>query len=80
MIDTIERFFKIEVGTYERSNIGPSTKRGPLSAHKRNAISIAFCWRANSGPRLSAGWDITCLLEYLTIHKEICAFLDKAVL
>ena len=40
--DTIERFFKIEVGTYEWSNIGPPTKRGPLSAHKRNAISIAF--------------------------------------
>ena len=29
--------------------------RGPASARQRNAISIAFRWRANDGPTLNAG-------------------------
>ena len=39
----------------KRAISGPPPKNRPLSAHQQNAISIAFGWRANSGPRLSAG-------------------------
>ena len=28
---------------------------GPLLAHQRNAISMAFRWRADDGPPLNAG-------------------------
>ena len=28
----------------------PSFKCGPLSARQQNAISMAFCWRADDGP------------------------------
>ena len=30
-------------------------KKRPSSARQRNAIEIAFCWRADIGPPLSAG-------------------------
>ena len=32
-----------------------STKRGPASAHQRNAIEMAFRWRADDGQTLNAG-------------------------
>ena len=32
---------------------------GPLSANQRNAIQMAFRWRADSGPRRHAGWLAT---------------------
>ena len=32
-----------------------STKSGPYSARKRNAIQMAFRWRANDCPTLNAG-------------------------
>ena len=32
-----------------------ATKNGPLSAHQRNAIEMAFCWRVDNGPPLNAG-------------------------
>ena len=34
----------------------------PLSAHQRNAIQMAFRWRADSGLTLRAYEDIQCLL------------------
>ena len=37
---------------------GPNTKSGPSSAHQRNAIHMAFCWRERifaGGPTLNAG-------------------------
>ena len=32
-----------------------STKSGPSSARQRNAIIMAFRWRADDGPTLNAG-------------------------
>ena len=32
-----------------------ATKSGTLSARHRNAIPMAFCWRADNGPPLNAG-------------------------
>ena len=31
-----------------------TTKNGPPSAHQRNALEMAFCWRVNGSP-LNAG-------------------------
>ena len=32
-----------------------TTMIGPPSARQRNAIKMAFCWRADDGPTLNAG-------------------------
>ena len=32
-----------------------TTRRGPFSARQRNAIEMAFRWRADGGPILNAG-------------------------
>ena len=32
-----------------------TTIRGPSSACQRNAIYMAFCWRADDGPTLNSG-------------------------
>ena len=32
-----------------------TTKNGPSSAYQRNAIEMAFRWRADDGPTLNAG-------------------------
>ena len=32
-----------------------TTINGPSSARQRNAILMAFCWRADGGPTLNAG-------------------------
>ena len=32
-----------------------STENGPSSARQRNAIEMAFRWRADNGPPLNAG-------------------------
>ena len=44
---TLKRFFK-------RSEAPKITKSGQLSANHRNAIEMAFCWRADNGPPLNA--------------------------
>ena len=36
----------------------PASYRGPLSAHQRNAIQIAFLWQTGSGPISLAYWQI----------------------
>ena len=33
-----------------------ATKNGPTSAHQRNAIDVAFCWRVDNGPPLNPGF------------------------
>ena len=53
---------------------GPPPKNGPLSANQQNAISIAFYWQANSGPRLNAGWVINGILNYVTNTKKLVPF------
>ena len=58
----------------KRAISGPPPKNGPLSAHQPSAISIAFGWRANSGPRLSAGWVINGSLNYVTYKKKLVPF------
>ena len=34
-----------------------TTKSGPSSARQRNAIEMAFHWRADDGPTLNAGLE-----------------------
>ena len=44
----------------------PASNLGPLSARQRNAIRMAFRWRADSGSILRAYWvEISVLLIYL---------------
>ena len=76
-VDTYERARK--TGRYrptieKRAISGPLPKNGPLSAHQPSAISIAFGWRANSGPRLSAGCVINGSLNYVTYKKKLVPF------
>ena len=35
----------------------PASNFGPLTARQRNAIPMAFRWRADSGPNVHAYWD-----------------------
>ena len=58
----------------KRTISGPPPKNRPLSANQQNAISVAFGWRANSGPRLSAGWAINGILNYVTYTKKLVPF------
>ena len=45
-----------------------TTISGPSSARQRNAVEIAFCWRADNGPPLNAGlialWFLGDLHQY----------------
>ena len=41
---------------YEGREDPNSTKRVPSSARQRNAIQMAFRWRADDGPILNAGF------------------------
>ena len=44
--------FFVDEGTED-----PNTAiNGPSSARQRNAIEMAFRWRADDGPTLNAGW------------------------
>ena len=45
---------------YEGTNDPNTTLSGPSSTHQRNAISMAFRWRADVGPTLSVGL-VACL-------------------
>ena len=47
-------FFVFCVSDDERGDQN-NTKSGPISTHKRNAITVAFRWRAYDGPTLNAG-------------------------
>ena len=40
----------------------PANNLGPLSAHQRNAIFMAFRWWAESGPLLNDSWNLTLLV------------------
>ena len=44
-------FFWFDVGRKDPH----TTIRGPSTARQRNAIEMAFCWRADDGPILNAG-------------------------
>ena len=39
----------------ERGNDPNTTESGSSSARQRNAIKMAFCWRADDGPTINAG-------------------------
>ena len=39
-----------------------ATKRGPSSARQRNAIEMAFRWRADNGPPLNARLVALCFI------------------
>ena len=43
-------FFSLMRGGWIQINFG-----GPISARQRNAIEMAFPWRADNGPTLNAG-------------------------
>ena len=44
-------FFKLMGGI----EVSDAATNGPTSAHQRNAIEMAFRWRADAGPILNAG-------------------------
>ena len=46
-------FFLVDEGREDPKN----TKSGPSSARQRNAIEMAFHWRADDGPTLNAGLE-----------------------
>ena len=48
---------------------------GPSSAHQRNAIDVAFCWRADDSPRSNAG-----LLALLSFRGSGRALLRNPIL
>ena len=52
------------------------TKSGPSSARQRNAIKMAFRWRADNGPPLNAGLVALCFLgdpdQYC--YEKVCDF------
>ena len=41
----------------------------PLSVHQRNAISMAFRWWADSGPRLYADWDTAEIVDGISTQQ-----------
>ena len=47
--------FTIELGNICKTSQG-ARKNGALPACQRNAIRMAFRWRADSGPRLDSDW------------------------
>ena len=48
---TRTRVFLVDEGREDPN----TTISGPSSAHQRNAIKMAFRWRADDGPTLNAG-------------------------
>ena len=49
--------FTIEWGTCNLCQISQDARKiGVLPVCQRNAIRMAFRWRADSGPRLDSGW------------------------
>ena len=53
---TMTTRFLLRGGREERN----ATKNGPSSARQRNAIEMAFRWRVDNGPPLSAGLVAPC--------------------
>ena len=44
-------------------HIPAASNLGPLSAYQRNAIRMAFCWRADTGPILRAYWAAASIVS-----------------
>ena len=51
---TLTTFFAVFL-VDERRDDQNTTKSGPSSAHQRNAIYMAFCWRPDDGLTLNSG-------------------------
>ena len=50
----------------------------PLSARQRKAIGMAFRWRADSGPRLDAGWVVDRKAKYATPPVYMACIQNKS--
>ena len=56
-------FFSFFVFVFFRCGEPKIAKSGPSLARQRNAISMAFRWRANVGPTLNAGLVASWLIR-----------------
>ena len=64
-------FYLVDEGIENRN----TAINGPLSVHQRNAIKMAFRWRADDGPTLNAGLVAAIFQEIRTcIARKPCIF------
>ena len=52
-------------------------KSGALPACQRNAIRMAFRWRADSGPQLDSGWVYSRITYQIKTSKSVVMRNDK---